>query len=333
MKTIKRIIETVSLLAILLVVLTGCYTGEKGPLLDEKLLESTIDEMIKELEHKYVIPETAKKVIAELNSEKSSLLKRNGAEEFEWAVDRILRSYDKHMHIDYAPGYIHYLDSIKNYPENKEEKEEKRALAEKKNNFGFEKVEKLKKDIGYIKISEFCGTKEAFKKLASVMNSLAKSKSIIIDLTESRGGYPEMVQYICSYFFADSIHLNSIYCRYTNTTDEYWTIDVSEEKFVNTKLYILTGEFTFSAAEELAYNMQQLNRAKIIGETTYGGAHPVEEYVLNGSFVLAIPDSKSINPISKTNWEKIGVKPDIKTNSESALEKALELIEENNDEK
>ncbi|MCX4681930.1 S41 family peptidase [Streptomyces sp. NBC_01433] len=39
-------------------------------------------------------------------------------------------------------------------------------------------------------------------------------------------------------------------------------------------LYVLSSDSTFSAAEELTYDLQQLGRAVVVGERTRGGAHP-----------------------------------------------------------
>jgi retinol-binding protein 3 len=38
---------------------------------------------------------------------------------------------------------------------------------------------------------------------------------------------------------------------------------------------VLTSKSTFSGAEEFTYNLKNLRRAAIVGETTGGGAHPV----------------------------------------------------------
>jgi len=43
-------------------------------------------------------------------------------------------------------------------------------------------------------------------------------------------------------------------------------------------IFVLTSHRTFSAAEEFTYNLKHLNRATIVGETTGGGAHPIERH-------------------------------------------------------
>jgi retinol-binding protein 3 len=74
---------------------------------------------------------------------------------------------------------------------------------------------------------------------------------------------------------------------------------------------VLTGKNTFSAGEALAYSLKHLNRATIVGQTTGGGAHAADFKLINDYFDMSIPMARAINPITKTNWEGVGVKPDI----------------------
>lgn len=84
-------------------------------------------------------------------------------------------------------------------------------------------------------------------------------------------------------------------------------------------LYVLTSNYTFSGAEEFAYNLKNLKRATIIGETTGGGAHPGDMMAVNENFVIFLPNGRAINPITKTNWEGTGVTPDIAVSQDKAL--------------
>ncbi|MDH4270722.1 MAG: S41 family peptidase, partial [Candidatus Aminicenantes bacterium] len=87
-------------------------------------------------------------------------------------------------------------------------------------------------------------------------------------------------------------------------------------------LYILTSQRTFSAAEEFTYNMKNLKRATIIGETTGGGAHPGGTRIVNDYFMVWVPTGRAVNPITKTNWEGTGIAPDIAVERDKALDKA-----------
>ena len=62
--------------------------------------------------------------------------------------------------------------------------------------------------------------------------------------------------------------------------------------------------------------MQSRERATIIGEVTGGGAHPTRYFPLADGFGVRIPFARSINPVTKTNWEGTGVIPEEKIETE-----------------
>jgi hypothetical protein len=92
---------------------------------------------------------------------------------------------------------------------------------------------------------------------------------------------------------------------------------------VDTDLYILTSPYTFSAAEEFTYNMKNLERATIVGETTGGGAHPVKYTAWPDLKVsLSVPFGRAVNPVTGTNWEGTGIEPHIQVPEAEALDVA-----------
>ncbi|MEJ2004117.1 MAG: S41 family peptidase, partial [Cyclobacteriaceae bacterium] len=142
-------------------------------------------------------------------------------------------------------------------------------------NGGFANAEILDTSIGYIDMRAFVDIRYGVPAADSIMQMVANTDALIIDLRKNGGGSPEMVQYLCSYFFTERTHLNSLYWRQGNRTQEFWTLEnVNGEKRPEIPLYILTSSYTFSGAEEFCYNMQTRERAMLIGETTGGGANP-----------------------------------------------------------
>jgi C-terminal processing protease CtpA/Prc len=131
-----------------------------------------------------------------------------------------------------------------------------------------------------------------------------------------------MVAVMCSYFFAagQPRHLNDIYTRKTDKTQQFWTLPyLPGKRYVNKDVYILTSKRTFSGAEEFTYNLKNLQRATVVGETTGGGAHPTSGERINNHFMIGVPFARAINPITKTNWEGAGVTPDIACPADHAL--------------
>jgi hypothetical protein len=125
---------------------------------------------------------------------------------------------------------------------------------------------------------------------------------------------------VTSYLFDKPTHLNDIYWRPTNKTTEFWTREkVAGTRYGMKDVFVLTSRRTFSGAEEFSYNLKNLKRATIIGETTGGGAHPVDFRRINEHFGVGVPAGRAINPITKTNWEGTGVAPDVDVPAAQAL--------------
>ncbi|MDF2176906.1 S41 family peptidase [Aliiglaciecola sp. CAU 1673] len=191
-------------------------------------------------------------------------------------------------------------------------------------NSGFNHVEILEGNVGYVDFWGFADVSETSRMTVShALGFLSHVDALIIDLRQNGGGSAEMVQLISSYFFAKRTHLNSLYSRLSGRTIEYWTFDGVGPKFPEKlPIYILISDYTFSAAEEFTYNFKQLQKAIIVGETSKGGANPWHYVELGNGFRAAIPFAKAINPITKTNWEGVGITPDIAVPASEALDRA-----------
>lgn len=196
-------------------------------------------------------------------------------------------------------------------------------------NYGFEKVEKLEGNIGYIELTGFPPLVLAKNYADAAMKLVSASDAIIFDLRRNGGGNPDLIQYICSYLFEKPTHINSLYYRVRNQTIDYVTFDkVDGKKMPGVPVFVLTSNFTFSGGEEFSYNIQTQKRGTLIGETTGGGANPGGMYPVTGNLAIFIPTGRAINPITKTNWEGVGVIPEIKCKADEALDTALPLAKE-----
>jgi C-terminal processing protease CtpA/Prc len=191
-------------------------------------------------------------------------------------------------------------------------------------NFGFVKLERLEGNVGYLDLRAFQDARWAGETAVAAMNFLANSDAVIIDLRRNGGGHPSMIQLISSYFFDEPVHLNSFYIRDEDKWQQFWShAHVEGPRMTDTDLYVLTSGQTFSAAEEFTYNMKNLERATIVGETTGGGAHPVRFVRFrNLKMGMSVPFGRAVNPISGTNWEGTGIEPHIQVPVDKALETA-----------
>lgn len=193
-------------------------------------------------------------------------------------------------------------------------------------NYGFQKVERLAGQVGYIELRGFAPPKLAGEIAIAAMALVANTEALLFDLRACPGGDAGMVTLIASYLFPHPTHLNTMHWRENDRLRQYWTAPyVPGSRYIGKEVYVLTSAQTFSAAEEFAYDLQQLKRATVVGEVTGGGAHPTERFALAPHIIAHIPIARSVNPISGTNWEQRGVQPDIAVAAEQALETAHRL--------
>jgi hypothetical protein len=195
-------------------------------------------------------------------------------------------------------------------------------------NYGIDKVQRLPGNVGYLDVREFPDATMMGATLAATMQFIGNTDALIVDLRNNHGGDPAAVVLLCSYFFPpwEPVHINDIFTRTRNSdsgeTQQYWTTYVPGPLYVNKTVYVLTSTHTFSGGEEFAYDMQTQKRATLVGETTGGGANPGDLVAIDAHFQVFIPNGRAVNPITKTNWEGVGVKPDVTTAADEALSTA-----------
>lgn len=197
-------------------------------------------------------------------------------------------------------------------------------------NYGFFETKILEGNIGYIDLRAFSGNRSALPIAEAAMEKVSNADALIIDLRKNGGGSPEMINILTSYFFdgKEPVHLNTFYWRPTDSYQDFYTnTNINGKRMDNTELYLLTSKYTFSAAEEFTYNLKNLKRATIVGETTGGGAHPGGTQRINAEFSMFLPQGRAINPITKTNWEGTGIEPHVQVDEKEALERALTIIQ------
>jgi hypothetical protein len=232
-------------------------------------------------------------------------------------------SHDRHLRVDFSPFKM---------PEQQKPSPDEIAHMHqqmKNTNCAFQKSEILFGNIGYVKFDGFMDPGVCAPTVVAAMSFVASADALIFDLRENGGGDPAMVAFIASYLFDGRKHLNDLYNRKENSTEQYWTVAyVPGERMPKQPVYVLTSKRTFSGAEEFAYDLQTQKRATLVGETTGGGAHPVAGHAVGDYFMIGVPYAKAVNPVTKTNWEGKGVEPDVKVSAADALTTAEKLAAE-----
>jgi retinol-binding protein 3 len=201
-------------------------------------------------------------------------------------------------------------------------------------NFGFERLQRLPGNIGYLDLRFFTGDRDAKDVAVATMNWLAHTDALIVDLRRNGGGDPEMIRFIQSYLFDQPTLLNTLHWRDDKAAggfriDEFRTSDqVQGRRYGGKKpVWVLTSHYTFSGGEEFTYNLQALKRGTIVGESTGGGAHPGGRFDLGHGLQVHLSTGRAMNPLTGKNWEGTGVAPDIAVPADEALRRAqLEIL-------
>ncbi|MDQ6755990.1 MAG: S41 family peptidase [Bacteroidota bacterium] len=291
-----------------------------------------IDNICKALNKNYVYPDKAKLMCDYIN-EQNIIGKYNSitnANELANQVLKHIRSVynDTHLRIEYDPQLEKEILKFLSSKKDAIKISEADIAKEEKMNFYFKKLEILPSNIGYIEFNGFANpSHEARKTINAAMQFVSHTDALIIDLRNNFGGSGG--QSIANYFFNTKTYTG----RSFNRIENKWTDNYIENQKVITNglvlqmpVYILTSKRTFSAAEGLAYTLQKLKNAVIIGDTTRGGAHLTRSFSLGNGFVGFIPYMRGENVITKTDWEGTGVIPNIAIEESNSLVVAQNII-------
>lgn len=296
--------------------------------IDAATRSQIIDSLIAKLDAAYVFPEKATEMARDLRARMANGSYDNltSAIGFADSLTAHLQSvsHDKHLRVMYSDRA---MPSGQQGPTPEQQQLMRERM--KADNYGIGKPERLEGNVAYLELRTFGIPPEVMgDALAEAMTAVADADALVIDVRHNGGGSPHAVALVSSYLFGpDTVHLNSLYWRPANRTDHFYTkASVPGKRFGPTKhVYVLTSRRTFSAAEEFTYNLQSLKRATIVGDTTGGGAHPGGGQRLNDHFGVFVPSGRAINPITKTNWEGTGVRPNVAVPSDAAREAAHRL--------
>jgi retinol-binding protein 3 len=187
-------------------------------------------------------------------------------------------------------------------------------------------------NVGFAEVMSFGVPPElAGEEIARTMCSLADVRALVFDLSSNGGGHPGTVALLASYLFGDEpVHLNTMVDRASGIRDESFTDPhvVSCKFGLKKPVFVIIGPRTFSGAEEFTYDLQALRRITVIGEQSGGGANSGGFEPLPHDFSAFIPSRRPVNPVTKTNWEGVGVRPDVPVAESEARTIAMRMATE-----
>jgi hypothetical protein len=293
--------------------------------MDETELADVVDQVRALVQERYIFPDVAAKVSAVLAAGLAGRRYPANLPALAAAVTADLQSVngDKHLRLKYheqaiaarTPG-----DDTAEYA----------AMARWADQTcgGVACAQRLAGNVGYLDLRPvlfpaiLCG-----QVITAAMSLLATTDALIIDLRNCIGGEPAMVAFLISYLWdRDPAQLSGLRERQDNLFRQTWTLPyVPGRRFGKDKpVYVLTSTTTFSGAEQLSYDLQQLGRATIVGEPTGGGANPREGFTVHPHLEATISVATAVNPKTGGNWEGTGVTPDIQATAGRARDAAYQ---------
>ena len=310
----------VSLLLCLSPTLAPSWPPQEPAELEPERLEGLIEALARAIEDRYVFADVGHAIAEKLRERMfDGAYEGVTLEAMAARLTQDLRSVnnDKHLAVSVRPPR-----RAEAAPDPANLEQQYRDDLRRRNN-GFRKVEILDGNIGYLELTGFIPIEHGRETAAGAMAFLSNVDALIVDLRQNGGGDPSMIQFLSTYLLAEKTHLNSFEWRGQDGIEEFWTLDeVPGKRLVDVPVFVLTSSYTFSAAEEFTYNLKNLQRATIVGQTTGGGAHPGGTHEIGGLLHVFIPQGRAINPITKTNWEGTGIEPHVQVPAEQALDAA-----------
>ena len=322
------------LFAFTLLFSTHCFGQEKQQVkLDSLKQKIILQNVFKIIADNYVYPDRGTAMINNLKKQSEIGKYKDNTNPNDFAavltIDIKAIYNDRHIRINYDPKLENDIVAFTSSKKGADQVNNNDSLKDVKQNFYFRKVEILPSNIGYVEFTNFAKPNaSASKTVNAVMQFVSHTDALIIDLRNNFGGNSLMANEILSYFFRTKTYLG----RSFNKIENKWKDEFVENKksitggiVLSVPVYILTSKRTYSAAEGFAYFLQNFKNATIIGDTTRGGAHLTRSFSLGNGFVAFIPYLRTENANTKTDWEGMGVIPQVRANESKALMTAQKI--------
>ena len=178
------------------------------------------------------------------------------------------------------------------------------------NGAGVREVRVLEGNIGYLRLSTFYPLDLARPKFAAAFTLLADTDGLVLDLRQNGGGDDASADLLVRTLLDAKIGAVQQLDQRGRRTPV--PLPPASLPVYLKPLVVLIDRRTGSAAEFVAYSLQALGRARIVGTRSGGAAHMFGDPVLlPDGYQISIPDRQPINLRTGGNWEGNGVGPDV----------------------
>lgn len=295
-----------------------------------------LDTLDRRLAH-YVMTERIPAIRSRLAERRDAYLELADPEAFRQAInaDLLAVSGDKHLQI-WLEGRSRDDVAAEGPPPTMEAM----SAEEARNGYGVREARMLDGGIGYLNLASFSGHPDSTGAIDAAMARLIGARALVLDLRENLGGGEVALRQLMGHFAPEPMRLEDLQFRRCapdpadpegcvpdgRDTFERFANPVEQPAFPDQPIHVLVGPGTFSAAEAVAYDLRAAGRATVIGEPTGGGANPSTGMDLGPWYTVIMPIGVARHPVTGTNWEGVGVQPDVRVPAEEALGEALRLL-------
>jgi hypothetical protein len=296
--------------------------------LDREAQREIVSHLEVALKENYVFPDRIPAISAELGRRVRS--EPIGSEQFAESLTQALikASADLHFSVAFDPDGVaaERLAKADGDVTTQARRDSERAV-----NFGFRDARRLDGGLAYVRFDFFADPQYAQETAAGAMRFAEGAKGLIIDLRYNNGGVLEMAQFLMSYLYPAGKEQKFFDYNYKDhgvrVERSQWNLAaVPGQRSADIPVVVLTGSTSFSSAEWMAFSLQRLGRATVIGERTAGGAHPVTSVPIDDRFMLQTPFGQIRDPVNGQDFEGVGVSPDIAVPASEALLVAQRLL-------
>lgn len=289
--------------------------------------ETAVREVAKTLEERFALEDVAKRYSSTLRERLAAgrYTSQTNGEVLARQLTAELQSIhpDRHLRVRFSPGVLPPQDRDWKPTPAEAEQDRRREL---KANVGFEKIEVLPGNIGYLNFRYFGDPALGASKLAAAMQFLADTDALVLDLRHNGGAtHPGLMDLLTRYLVRDA-EVVTAEVKWRGTPPEFMTnpekLPVTGARYLDRPVFILTSGTTFSGAEGFTYNLQAMKRVTVVGQRTGGGANPGGEVRAGDHFAVWVPFGHTVHPVTKTSWEGVGVIPEVECRSKEALARA-----------
>ena len=288
--------------------------------------ERALGEVRKVLAEEYVVPAMRSRLVERLSrAEKEGRYDVEQRSVFAERVTEDLRDVarDGHLSLRHSPAQYTAALAPRGSDRGSEAFAERAAL---RAHHGLGEMRVLPGNIRYLKLTGFHWvTDRTGLAYDGAMRFLRDGDAVILDLRGNGGGHAAAVQYLVSHFLpADTLLLTFV--QGSETPFQSRTLNhVPAGRLLGKPLYVLIDGNVASAAEELAYHVQQFKLGELVGDTTAGGANNNRLVPIAPAFLLSVSIGRPVHAVSGTNWEGAGIAPSVVADPERALDVAHSL--------